>query len=503
MFKSLDRKRKLQWILFVLSFLLLLFFFLANDKDDIYELNSSTEDGIIHVTWKNPAGKKNDKVKIAVYSNDHLFTVELLDRKENEYLFDQGNNGDRYSFHVSLIDKDGKESAGQDCVSTFLRFGDTNDLATIVIRTGNGLLPVFDERKTPDDMWGMTIDNNTYLDASFELIRNGDRIYDEKAQIRVRGNTSAFHEKTPYKVRLSRDTAIFNGENIEAGREYVLLGNAINLNFPFGTFVARKTMDLWEPAFEYVNLIINGDYRGCYLLTETIDRGENKVNISDNGALFENDGYWWSDKNHFKSKHQIAQMGYTFVYPQNATELNIADLKKQIETFEDLLYKNDEGYENYIDMDSFVSWVLSQDLIGNLDQGGSNMYLYVDDLKDPDRSKICMGPLWDFDEIFREEHLLNYAKIHDSDVLYYDLLFQQGHFNELYVQKWISIRDEIKDAVASYLSEIDSGFGTALQNGWNYDANRFHYSPADLQAAEKRIIDWFAKKTEWMNENVR
>ena len=76
-------------------------------------------------------------------------------------------------------------------------------------------------------------------------------------------------------------------------------------------------------------------------------------------------------------------------------------------------------------------------------------------------------------------------------------------FNELYVQKWDSIKGEIKDAVASYLSEIDSGFGTALQNGWNYDANRFHYSPADLQAAEKRIIDWFAKKTEWMNENVR
>ncbi len=503
MFKSLQQKRNLQWILFVLSFLLLLFFFIVNDKDDIYELNSSTEDGTIHVTWKNPIFKQNAKVKIVVYDNEQQLLEELLDLNNNRYDFNQGSNGDRYRFHVSLIGADGKESVGQDCASTFLSFGDEGDLATVVINTGNGEFPTFDESTHPPDMWGISIKNNNYLDTSFAIIRNNTCIYDDKAQIRVRGNTSAFYEKTPYKVRLSYNASIIDGDNTEASREYILIGNAINLKYPIGLYVAQKVMNQWEPAYEYVNLVINGDYRGCYLLIESIDKGSNKVDISNNGVIFENDVCWWNDKKYFKSTHQIEQMAYTFVYPQNATELNIADLKKEIEAFEDLLYAGNDEYEKYIDIDSFVSWVLTHVILGNMDFGGSNMYLHVDDLKDPDRSVIHMGPVWDFDEVFDERYLYDYAPIHSSDVFYYDRLFQQEHFCLLYSQKWGSISDVIKEDIIAYLAEIDSEFGTALQNGWNYDANRFRYSSTDLQAEEEKVIDWFTKKTEWMNDNMK
>ena len=57
----------------------------------------------------------------------------------------------------------------------------------------------------------------------------------------------------------------------------------------------------WTPDYCYVMLYVNGDYRGLYVLSESVSRGTGegeeqwRVNVNKDGYLFECDAYWWNE----------------------------------------------------------------------------------------------------------------------------------------------------------------------------------------------------------------
>ena len=73
-----------------------------------------------------------------------------------------------------------------------------------------------------------------------------------------------------------------------------------------------------------------------------------------------------------------------------------------MDDFEKVLFSGGDVGE-YIDLRSFARWLLVQDITYNDDVAGSNMYLYKDDYDEsvPMSTKLKMGPLWDFDAMFR------------------------------------------------------------------------------------------------------
>lgn len=91
--------------------------------------------------------------------------------------------------------------------------------------------------------------------------------------IRIRGNSSAYADKKPYKLKLQREADLVDGNPQYADKEWLLIKNdTISFNTQIGLKVSSLVGMPWTPRSRLVNVIINGDYRGLYTLTENVKR---------------------------------------------------------------------------------------------------------------------------------------------------------------------------------------------------------------------------------------
>ena len=146
---------------------------------------------------------------------------------------------------------------------------------------------------------------------------------------------------------------MFRDEAIYKDKDWVL--QRVCDKFPIQAFTGLKMGLLvgleWEPQWEYVNVVINGEYKGDYLLMESVEKEKGRVNIESTGYLLEDDAYWWNEDIYFKGNILLYKSGYTFKYPDNE-DLNdsiISNIKNFILEFEEALI-NDRDISQYIDI---------------------------------------------------------------------------------------------------------------------------------------------------------
>lgn len=122
----------------------------------------------------------------------------------------------------------------------------------------------------------------------------------------------------------------------------------------------------WTPCSHFVELILNGVYKGTYQLSEQIKISNDRVNVTDKGYLLEVD--------------QLSKLEPDDVYfKTNKILLNIKDpdvenesesynwIKSYINNVENTLYSEsflDEksGYAQFVDLQSFADWYIIQEI---------------------------------------------------------------------------------------------------------------------------------------------
>ena len=129
------------------------------------------------------------------------------------------------------------------------------------------------------------VSKEIYTDANIKIQGNDefsseDVLYDGKAEIRGRGNSTWQADKKPYKIKLgSKANLLGMGKN----KHWVLLSN------PFDTSLMRNhlsynlsaDMGLEYQKSEWVEVVLNGKPVGNYQLCEHIRVGDNRVEITD------------------------------------------------------------------------------------------------------------------------------------------------------------------------------------------------------------------------------
>ena len=100
--------------------------------------------------------------------------------------------------------------------------------------------------------------------------------------------------------------------------------------------------------------------------------------------------------------------------------------------FEAALLRKDGSYLDYIDLDSFVKWLLVADYLQISDGGGSNIFLYKKDATS--ESKLCIGPNWDFDSYMKNSGALATIRMDYGQTapFYYKYLVKEPTFIERY-----------------------------------------------------------------------
>jgi hypothetical protein len=175
--------------------------------------------------------------------------------------------------------------------------------------------------------------------------------------------------------------------------------------------LARETGH-YASKSRYVELFINGEYEGLYLLLEKIKRDKNRVDIAklkedeisgddlSGGYIWRQD---WGDEDWLSNTN--LQNGnaipYQYVYPK-PEDIVIEQqtyLQAAVDSFEQALENTGAPYmgkywDEYIDMNSFVDYFLTQELTRNVDGYRASTYFHKD--KHSKDAKIKAGPVWDF-----------------------------------------------------------------------------------------------------------
>jgi len=247
------------------------------------------------------------------------------------------------------------------------------------------------------------VSKEDYLQA--RLRTDASTIYgaalDLKTQIRGRGNSTWSMPKKPYKLKLSKATALLG---MSADKEWALLANYADKTLLRNAvaFCLSETLGLsYTPAYRFVELELNGEYQGVYQLTEQIKDAPHRVDIGSatpvgddpGGFLLEIDARLDADDWFYSERSRLP---YTFKSDTNPTQKD--QVARLIGQFEDALFGDDfmtrgpGGYLPLLDSEAMIDFYLVNELMYNVDAYWSSTFVTR-----KDNGPLTFGPVWDFD----------------------------------------------------------------------------------------------------------
>lgn len=363
-------------------------------------------------------------------------------------------------------------------------------------------------------------------------------------QIKGRGNYTWTWDKKPYAFKFAEAKSVLG---MPAHKRWVVLANWRDrtlLRNDAAFWLSERSGLAYTPRGRFVELEFNGEHRGNYYLCEQIKVDENRVNITEikpkqdhtGGFLMEIDSYW-DELNKFKSAE--FNLKYMFKEPDK-DKVKKPEFKPAYEFMEN--YINDferslmtescvasKDYENYLDPDSAIMFMLLNELTGNRDffqngddtvYGPHSTYLYKD--TDAKGGKLFMGPIWDFDY----ETFVAQSKIVDNSDnrngwrgftktgYYYHYLCYNQDFVDRIVCLWNDKKEAFK-LLTGHIEEMAGKIGLSQQYDealWPYKTsqknrndNGDYYENGKVvpyETAISRMKTYFLARVGWISDQL-
>lgn len=389
------------------------------------------------------------------------------------------------------------------------------EIPTVQVMTVNEEIPTCDLVTAPEGCMGQSINNATKIGARMTIVKNDEILYDSGdyeedingITIKIRGNSSAWKDKRGYKIKLQQATDLLLRGRLDTYRDkdWLLINDEKGM---LNTMIGLKVNELigmpWTPRFQFVNLTMNGLSQGLYLLIESVKRNKRcRIDVSDTGYIIEFDPYWWNEDVWFETLMTMTNDAkFTFKYP-NADGIQPAQIdyiRDYVNAFDDGLV-NKNHFAEYIDTVSFASWLLAQDILGNYDAHGSNVYMTKYD--DTPNSKLMMGCLWDFDAIMMTPD----AWSNSHRLTYFARLISNStdrSFANAYRQRWEEIKDTLFITLKEYLEAFAaSEEGQAFDRAITADNKLWGRRYPNLRQLTDEALAWFEKRTLWLETAIQ
>ena len=296
----------------------------------------------------------------------------------------------------------------------------SENIPAVFIDTASGGMAYLEEDKAHEETGAIRVvdgDGNTEYQGALERISG-------------RGNSTWGFAKKPYTIKLTEKYPLCG---LEKGDKWNLLSlwrEGSKLDNKIAMDLAEELGLPYSPQGVWVDLYLNGEYAGNYLLAESVSVGEGRVEITDlerenraynkdimaasryvennnkgyilengsnitGGYLIEKDyaPYYRMENNGF-----VTSMCNTFTIkaPQHASKEQVHYIRDYVEHIEQLVQNGQPQVWDYLDIDSFVKRFLVDELSMEIDAGVTSMYFY----KERDDDKLYSGPVWDYDSAF-------------------------------------------------------------------------------------------------------
>ena len=347
----------------------------------------------------------------------------------------------------------------------------SDNIPTVFIDTESGNLDYIHANKNNKESGKIAIYYNgeLYLDTDLK-------------QIKGRGNSTWAMDKKPYNIKFDEKIDLFG---MGKAKKWSLIASAIDkslLRNKISYGLADEFGLEYTSNMTHVDLYINSEYMGNYIITESVEIGKERVNISnladDNeeanegidieecqaltsgsgagerhyadipnnpedisgGYLLEFDmqNRWIAEVSGFETNRGQC---VTVKEPEYASKNEVDYIADYYQEAEDALYSDDgknslgKHYSEYYDMTSFAKMFVIQEFCKNADASMSSFYIY----KDKGSDKLVASPIWDFDySLYNAVAKLGVslwkADYHFTDIVYYDTDSNDTEVDGIYMQ---------------------------------------------------------------------
>lgn len=299
-----------------------------------------------------------------------------------------------------------------------------------------------------------------YLEGTLAVNgRGGYEDYTGKTEVKGRGNSTWGYPKKPYRLKLNKKAEICG---LGKAKNYVLLANHLDPTLMLNS-VAFKIGRLLELPFTNhaipVDVVLNGIYKGSYLLAEQIEVKENRVDLDENNSvMWELDSYW-DDEPKFKS---TAFNLPVMVKDPDLTTEQFEYWKKDFNAFTTQFAKEPlEGnsYVDMIDIESVAKFLITFNLVHNMEiNHPKSVFLHKEG-----NGKYVMGPIWDFDWAYDYEGTSNHfgryntplfsSSMNGVGTAFFQRFLQDSRVKAIYKRTWQDFKNNKLDALLQYVDD--------------------------------------------------
>ena len=404
--------------------------------------------------------------------------------------------------------------------------GDDSHLPTL-----SGLPMVVIQTKDAVEPYDKVNDIESYV----QIIGTGGEYVIDSATTRLRGNASTQFPKKPYRIKFESKQKPLDAS--AKAKKWTLINNYGDKTLMRNLLAFRISQLFGMPYTPYgqaVDVILNGEYKGCYQLCDQIEVNKNRVNIDEmettdisgenltGGYLWEIDAYANEEISWFNSKNNIPvtikSPDEDDITPEQSQYLEDFFNAMEADVFGSQYADAANGWRRLLDAKTFLKHFLIGELSGNTDT-----YWSVYQYKKRGEDKIYTGPVWDFDIAFDNDYR-TYPVNNKADFVYRSGGSSAGNMK--------SFVDRILLLDPNTLLEVKKIWGEAREKGlneeylcawidsmsiemdrsqqlnfmrWNILNSKEHMNPVARGSYANEVAylkEYIAKRVEWMDKKL-
>ncbi|MCR5502470.1 MAG: CotH kinase family protein [Lachnospiraceae bacterium] len=378
------------------------------------------------------------------------------------------------------------------------------------------------------------LDKENSLRGHMDVITaDGRRNYaGDLSAVNGRGNSTwRDFRKRPYNFYTEEKASILG---LRPGKKWTLLALAwegTHLNTRVSLDIAEALDAPYVSGSEWIDLYMDGEYLGNYLLIEPVSVGDGRVpindlekwNVSNNENIEDSQPYSEADEKGYLlenggntdggylveqvlySRYDDQDCGFktkdneffSVKAPKHASMAQVKFIKERFQRISDSIEAGTPDF-TILDMDSAAANAVLQEVVLNKDAYEVSMFFY----KEKGKERIYTGPVWDMDNTFGEtndahdgRNFVNPKGGMPRNAIWYPTLMEDERFREEVLKKYKEIRPELedifRDRIDLYSDRIDASMH---MDETRWELKRIHYPRGGQYLSYEnnlRFFRWF------------
>jgi hypothetical protein len=256
-----------------------------------------------------------------------------------------------------------------------------------------------------------------------------------------------------------------------------------------------------------VELVLNGEHKGSYVLTEQVEVKKGRVDIDEEADILVETDTYYDEVYRFRTPR--IQLPVMMKSPESDAGLDLA--RAAFTALETAMFGEawpNTHYPELIDVPSLVDFILLNEIVRNCElKHPKSCYFYKQQ-----GGKLMCGPLWDFDWAFgysesgfnyysgTDKQYYNRPDVGAADRIgrtFYCRFFTDPAFCALYKARWVEVRPLLND-INTYID----GLAADLHVSAAYDYPMWNKSNMSFISEITKMKAWMSARITYLNTEI-